>query len=247
MRSEEMKVGELAKATGISVRTLHYYEEIGLVEPPRQTSSGHRLYGAAEVARLQQILSLRQLGFSLEEVRGCLERRDLSPLRVIELHLDRLRGHLEVTRRLEARLERIAERLRTAEEVSVEDLLQTIEDTLMLEKYYTPEQMKKLEARREEVGEERIRQGEQQWQELFERFRVEMEKGTDPASETVQALLRRSRELVEEFTGGDPGIADSLRRMYRDHPDAPNQFGMSVDPAVFDYMRRAGEAGKEPS
>lgn len=247
MPSDEMKVGELAKRTGISVRTLHYYEEIGLVEPPRQTSSGHRLYGAAEVARLQQIVSLRQIGFSLDEIRRLFERRDHSPLAVIELHLERLRDQLEATRRLSARLERIAERLRTAEEVSVDDLLMTIEDTLMYEKYYTPEQLEKLAARREEVGEERIRQAQEEWKELFERFRVEMEKATDPASETVQALSRRSRELVREFTGGDPGIADSLKRMYSDHPDAPNRYGMSVDPAVFDYMRRAAEAREDPS
>ncbi len=73
MASEAMKVGELARRTGISIRTLHYYEEIGLLDPPRQATSGHRIYGVEEVARLQQILSLRQLDLPLDEIRCWFE------------------------------------------------------------------------------------------------------------------------------------------------------------------------------
>ncbi len=63
------KVGELAGRTGLSVRALHYYEEIGLLLPSRRTGSGHRLYSAEDVLRLQRIVSLRSLGFTLEEIR----------------------------------------------------------------------------------------------------------------------------------------------------------------------------------
>ena len=62
MEPTAIKVGEVAKRTGLSVRTLHHYDEIGLLSPSRRTASGHRLYGAGELARLQQIKSLRQLG-----------------------------------------------------------------------------------------------------------------------------------------------------------------------------------------
>src|SRR5437763_14695485 len=86
-----MKVGELAKRTGLSVRTLHYYDEIGLLQPSQLTASRHRLYGPGEVMRLQQIKSLRQLGFSLDEIRACLDAPELSPSRVLELHVKRLR------------------------------------------------------------------------------------------------------------------------------------------------------------
>ncbi len=62
----QFKVGELAGRTGVSVRTLHYYDEIGLLSPRRYGDGEHWLYRAEEVARLQQIVSLRQLGFSLD-------------------------------------------------------------------------------------------------------------------------------------------------------------------------------------
>ncbi|MCH7995122.1 MAG: MerR family transcriptional regulator, partial [Planctomycetes bacterium] len=69
MHDNLWKVGELATQTGVSVRTLHDYDEIGLLSPSQRTGSGHRLYGADDVVRLQQIKSCRQLGFSLAEIR----------------------------------------------------------------------------------------------------------------------------------------------------------------------------------
>src|SRR5919107_2876078 len=80
------KVGELARRTGLSVRTLHHYDEIGLLRPSHRTASGHRLYSAADVVRLQQIKSLRQLGFSLDEVGDCLRDPAFAPRRVLEMH-----------------------------------------------------------------------------------------------------------------------------------------------------------------
>src|SRR5215472_10069018 len=91
MRFEDLKVGELARRTGLTVRTLHHYDEIGLLRPSLRTEAGHRLHTAGDIARLQQVLSLRQLGFSLEEVRACLDLPDFSPQEVIRLHVARLR------------------------------------------------------------------------------------------------------------------------------------------------------------
>src|SRR4051794_21094119 len=116
MRFEALKVGELARRTGLTVRTLHHYDEIGLLRPSLHTESGHRLYTGRDIARLQQVISLRQLGFSLEEVRDCLNRPDFSPMEVIDLHLARLREQIELHRQLCDRLELIAGRLRTAGE-----------------------------------------------------------------------------------------------------------------------------------
>jgi MerR family transcriptional regulator, thiopeptide resistance regulator len=88
---EPMRVGALASATGISIRTLHYYDEIGLLAPTLRSEGGHRLYGADDIGRLQQILSLRALGFSLEEIAACLDNdEELSPRSVIGRHIERL-------------------------------------------------------------------------------------------------------------------------------------------------------------
>ncbi len=135
---EALKVGELARRTGLSVRTLHHYDEIGLLSPARRTGSGHRLYGQDEIRRLQQIRSLRQLGFSLEEIRECLDGRGYTLERVVDLHVAALDEQIEQQRRLRTRLEMLAGYLRSSESVYVEDLIKTIEVMTMTDKYYTP-------------------------------------------------------------------------------------------------------------
>src|SRR5262245_1122924 len=147
MKFEALKVGELATRTGLTVRTLHHYDEIGLLEPSLHSEAGYRLYTAADVARLQQVLSLRQLGFSLEEVRDCLDRPGFAPLEVIRLHVARLREQIELQRKLCERRESLAEHFRTAGEVSADEFLYTIEVMTMIESYYTPEQMESFRKR----------------------------------------------------------------------------------------------------
>lgn len=104
MRPSPLKVGDLAKATGLSVRTLHYYDEIGLLSPSHRTRSGHRLYTAADIERLQRVMSLRQLGLRLEEIEGVIKDREGSPLALIERHLAHVREQIAVQQKLCARL-----------------------------------------------------------------------------------------------------------------------------------------------
>ncbi len=235
-----MKIGALAKRTGLSVRTLRYYDEINLLSPSHHTGSGHRLYSARDIARLQQIRSLRQLGFTLDEIRECLERSDFSIKRVIELHLARLREQIELERRLCERLEAIAESIRLTGEPSVEQLIKSMEVMSMFEKYYTPEQLEELKQKKASIGEERICQVEAEWKELFAQVRAEIDNGTDPSSRRVQALVKKWRGLIEEFTGGNPEIEKSLGSMYKQEPDAAVQFGM--DPRMPEYMEYMSKA-----
>src|SRR6516165_8588878 len=122
MRHEALKVGELAGRTGLTIRTLHHYDEIGVLKPSLHTEAGHRLYTAGDVARLQQVLSLRQLGLSLEEIRDCLAGPDFAPLEVVRRHLARLREQITLQKRLCDRLELLAARLESAEAVSAEEI-----------------------------------------------------------------------------------------------------------------------------
>ncbi|MFH7029506.1 MAG: MerR family transcriptional regulator [Heteroscytonema crispum UTEX LB 1556] len=236
IQSTAMKVGELAKQTGISVRTLHYYDEIGLLSPSGRTDADYRLYAEADIVRLQQIMSLRQLGFSLVEIKECLQSPNFSLHHTIQLHIARLREQIELSHKLLHRLEAIASH--TATSITVEDLISTIEAITMFEKYYTPEQLETLKQRRESIGEERIRQVENEWEKLIAQARAQMEKGTDPASESVQNIAKRWRELIDEFTGGNPGIEQSLNRMYQQQGVEAASRGMG-DAALWEYMPRA--------
>lgn len=243
------KVGELAARTGLTVRTLHHYDAIGLLSPSGRTGSahgsGHRLYTAADLARLQQIQSLKQLGFGLEEVRDYLSRADYDPRRVVRLHLARVRGQADELRKLADRLAALADALDQAEAVSADDFLNTVREITMVGQYYTPEQLEQIAARKEQVGQERIEEVQNEWPRLFAAVQAEMDAGTPPADPKVQELARRWFALVSEFTGGDPGLFKSLRTMYQTEDTVAGMDVKGMRP-MFEYVEQARvEAGIE--
>jgi DNA-binding transcriptional MerR regulator len=245
MRPLPWKVGELARRTGLSVRALHHYDEIGLLRPALRTPSGHRLYERADVARLQQIQSLRMMGIPLDEIRRLLEGPGISPQRVIYLQLARLRQQIRRETRLAERLEALAHHLELSEEVSTDELCRRIEDMTTMDKYFTNEQLEELRLRREQIGEGRMEEAGRAWAELIPAVRAEMERGTDPASPRVQELARRWQGLVHEFTGGNPGIAEAVRTLYKhEGPALKERFGNVPAPALFEYISKAFAALK---
>jgi DNA-binding transcriptional MerR regulator len=239
------KVGELAGRTGLTVRTLHHYDRIGLLSPSGRTDSnhgaGHRLYTAADVARLQQILSLKMLGFSLERIREYLSGDDYDPRRVVRLHLERVRGQADELGRLAERLAALADALDQAEVVSADEFLATIEVMTMIEKYYTPEQLAQIEARKAVLGEERIKEANTEWPRLFAAVRAEMDAGTDPANVKVQALARKWYGLLDEFTGGDTALFNSTRNLYANEDQIRDMDVKAMRP-MFEYIQKAAAA-----
>ncbi|MEM9507051.1 MAG: MerR family transcriptional regulator, partial [Cyanobacteria bacterium P01_E01_bin.35] len=111
--SNLMKIGELARKTGLSIRTLRYYDEIDLLSPSHRTEVGYRLYSDQDIIRLQQILSLRQLKFSLQEIGECLENPEFSLQKTIDLHRARVKEQIGLSHTLLQRLETITRELKT--------------------------------------------------------------------------------------------------------------------------------------
>jgi MerR family transcriptional regulator, thiopeptide resistance regulator len=240
MSNKTWTIGQLAKRTGVSVRALHHYDEIDLLSPAGRTESGYRLYGGEDITRLHRVKTLKQLGFTLFEIKALLDRADASPRQLVDDHVRRLHAHIVLEQRLCERLDGLAQRLSAAEDISSEDFLDIIEVMTMVEnseKYYTPEQLARLQERAETIGPERIRQVEAEWPELIAQVRVEMERGTDPREERVQHLAARWKGLIGEFTGGNPEIEASLRTMYANEPLLRQHTGVEAD--VVDYITRA--------
>lgn len=235
-REPPFKVGELARLAGVSVRALHHYEAIGLLVPSGRTASGHRVYDRADVERLARITALARLGMSLDEVRRCLDDDRWSPLALVETHLARARELLDAQAALVARLEGVRHALVTGRD-EVAAFIETVEVMTMIETYYTKEQLEELARRREELGEEGMRAAEQAWADIFAELRAHLDRGTPPDAPEVQAIAARARALIEQFTGGDPGIAASLSRMYAEQP--VEKIHPSFDPEVFAYMGKA--------
>jgi DNA-binding transcriptional MerR regulator len=229
------KIGELARRTGLTVRTLHHYDEIGLLSPAERSDGGHRVYDEADVQRLYRIVSLRSLGFPLDAIALALDSQAFDPKAAVDDHLRRLEAQIALEQQLLDKLRMLRQRL------DADDFLTTIEELTMRERYYTPEQLDQLEQRRQALGEDAIKDVEREWGEIFATLKQEMDKGTDPADPRLRPIGERSRELLEMFTGGDPGIQASLKRMYETEGPEKASRGMA-DPAVFEYLAKVRAA-----
>jgi MerR family transcriptional regulator, thiopeptide resistance regulator len=152
-----------------------------------------------------------------------------------EDHLERVKQDVERGRRLQSLLQGILERV---DHASGLDYMEAIQAMTMLERYYTPEQLDKLEANRRQLGEEAERRYQRDWDELIATARHHHEKGTDPSAPEMQEVARRWRELIELFTQGDPELLASLQTMFQQEgPERASQGQVDAE-----LMRYVGEA-----
>lgn len=241
------KIGEVAKRAGVSVRTLHYYEEIGLLRPDGRTASDHRLYGARALERLQQIKSLQALGLELSAIAEALDRPGFDPAALLRDHITHVRTQRRALVELEQTLERLlqlVERRDHEHEASGDVLLHTLEVMTMHEKYYTPEQLDTLEQRRQSFDEADMQAVQQAWADLYDQLRAHMAQGLAPEDPANEPLAAESERLIGLFTGGDTGIRQSLNTLWQEEPKVQHSHGM--DPALFAYMGEVKAAWPHP-
>jgi MerR family transcriptional regulator, thiopeptide resistance regulator len=147
-KARTWKIGDLARATGLTVRTLHHYHQLGLLSPASRTDGGHRCYTDADVRRLHQIVALRSLGISLGEIGLVLDGRD----EVVDLLRRQLgvadeRIHQAVA--LRARVLSVLQCLNRRTDPSTEELLALIEEAVVMNAPLTPDRLVALQQARE--------------------------------------------------------------------------------------------------
>ena len=240
------KIGELSRLTGLTVRTLHHYDHVGLLRPSGRTGAGHRRYDEQDVARLYRIMALRELGLPLETIGGLLAGGpDLADL--LREHLGHVEAQLAAFRRLRSRLAMLLSTVRGAGQPTSIDLLAVIEEMSKVDEtvknYFTEEQLAALAERRERIGDAAIESVQAEWPELIAKVQAEMDAGTDPAEPRVRALAKRWMELLEAFHGGDPGLRDSLYQMQAENSGQISQQYGGPTPELIEYVTRANAAG----
>lgn len=127
MEKRYWKVGELAKLAGLTVRTLRFYDQIGLFSPSGMTESGHRLYDESDLSRLQQILSLKELGLSLDEIKSVLAGERISPLEIVQLQIAKLKEQIRLQQKLLEQLQHVSKMMQGAEPITVEDFMELLQ------------------------------------------------------------------------------------------------------------------------
>ncbi|HXD77589.1 MAG TPA: MerR family transcriptional regulator [Puia sp.] len=209
MGKARYSVKQLARLAGVSVRTLHVYDELGLLKPSLRTDAGYRHYGEAELLRLQQILFYKEMQLPLKRIGEILDDPDFDLI-------EALAGHKIA---LTAQLDRLETLLKT-----IDATIDHLKNKTMsnLEKLYEGMPREQAAALREEAiehwGEEAIRKSERAVEGMsknnFEQLRSDQQdvmqrlralRGADPGSEAVQAQIGRHYEMIRGFWGMSKG------------------------------------------
>ena len=229
-------IGDLAKASGLTVRTLHHYDEIGLVSASERTTSGHRRYTPEDVRRLYQVRSLRQLGLSLEEIRSALSRSDsLRP--IFQAQLAALTARAQQVEALRSRLTALLDGHTT------ETLLSTLEMMSVYESYFTADQLSDMRSRAASLGPAAVEALKASWFELVKQLRQHMADGTPPTDPRVVELSRQWDSLGARFTGGDPAVQAAAQQTWEENkPAISSQIGWPADDGLVDYIGQARAA-----
>jgi DNA-binding transcriptional MerR regulator len=236
---------EFASLTGVTVRTLHHYDRLGLLKPSRYTGSGYRLYAAGDFARLEQIVALKFIGFSLKEIKSILSRASVdlaTTLRQQREAIAEKRKRLDLAIRAIQRAEYV---VGVNQEAGWELFAKIIEvinmqsDMDWSKKYYSREAQKEIEHRAATIPPEVIEQAQKDWTVLISEVDAAVKAGEDPASEKSQALAGRWAKLLEGFTGGNVEIQKGLNKMYADRDNWPASMPKPFSDEVQQFIAEA--------
>lgn len=217
-----LKVGELAERAGLTVRTLHHYDSIGLLRPSARSDAGYRLYDRDDVARLQQIQALRKFGMALADIGAYLDSPDASPLAVIERQLACLDRQIDEATSMRDQLLRVRAQLARGEAPELSTWLTTLEQMTMYDKYFSQAELQQL--RLVQAKESKL-----DWQALVSQVRALMARGIAPDSAEATQVARRWLEILDRDTGGNQDLARKLDHMLTNEPQAQQETGISVE------------------
>lgn len=239
-------VGQVAALAGVTVRTLHHYDEIGLLSPSSRSPAGHRRYDDADLDRLQQILFYRALGFALEDVAALLDDPNADPVEHLRRQHALLTDRIEQLRAMAAAVEHAMEARKMGIRLSPEERFEVFGDTHPEE--YTEEARQRwgdTDAYRESQRRtasytkedwQRIKDEEQ---DLVSRLADLMASGAEPESAAARELAEEHRQQIcRHFYTCSPRMHTALAEMYV----ADQRFTAHYDehrPGLAGYLRDA--------
>lgn len=206
MGTRSWKVGEVAAVTGLTVRTLHHYDELDLLHPAERTTVGnHRLYSETDMRRLYRIVALRGLGIPLPEIKRTLDLQGDDPRRALRVQLERLDHQVLLAGKLRQRVSRILVALEAGEQPSIDDLIEAIEEMTSMDSYYTPEQLARLEQRRQALGPDGIARVERDWARAIREMEAERQDRSGRSARTGHRRpLARADRAIHRRRRRDP-------------------------------------------
>ena len=224
----EYTINQLAKLAGVSTRTLRYYDQCGLLPPKTVRSNGYRIYGEAEVNRLQQILFYRELGVELSEIGRILAENDFDGLSALQNHLAALREKRARLDRLIGNVQKSISSMKGETEMTDEEKFEGFKEKLIsdneqeyggeIREKYGDEAVGRSNAKLKNMTKEQYDELEALTQELNNTLKAAFEQG-DPGGELAQkACALHKRWLCFYWDHYSKEAHRGVAQMYVDDP-----------------------------
>jgi MerR family transcriptional regulator, thiopeptide resistance regulator len=224
-----LKVGELARRTGLTVRALHHYDSIGLLHPTQRSDSGYRLYGRDDVARLHSIQTLRRMGLSLADVAQLLDGSAAPLPAILARQIGVLDQEIAQAQALRARLTVMQSILAGGCQPEIDDWLVSLSMMNTFAQYFSTGEL--------ELVFERWQRCKSEWPPLLQAVREAMERGVPPDSILLQPLARRWMDVAARWMEGDLALLNRWGSMLHEQPGLPLPPGM--DRTLLAYIGQA--------
>lgn len=241
---QEWTVREVAKLSGVSVRTLHHYDAIGLLKPAHVGENGYRWYGREELLRLQQILFHRELEFPLEAIAAVLKAPDFDRIAALRGHRERLQAQARRYDRLLATLDRTLADLEQEQEMDAKALYDGFvpekqgEYEQWLEGRYGGGMTTKIEATKTRMkgwGKAEYDAVKAEGDGINADLATAMRGGLPADSSATQAIVARHHAWVSRFWTPDGVAYAGLADLYLEHPDFRATYD-AVAEGLVDYL-----------
>ena len=235
-------VKELSTLAGISVRTLHYYDQIGLLKPAKIAENGYRQYDDATLLRLQQILFYRELDFKLKDIKELLDSPAFEQVSALESHWDALWARLARTERLISTVEDTISYLKGEKTMSKKKLFaafseeEQAEYAKKAEQQYDPETVRASNRKWKNYSAEKKQAVLDEGNQVYIDMIAAMPKGAD--SPEAQTIVGRWRKHMDYFWTPNLDQLLGLATMYGQSPDFKANFDQ-MHPDLADFMREA--------
>lgn len=237
-------VKKISILSGVSVRTLHFYEEAGLLQPAYYGSNGYRYYEEKELLVLQQILFFKELGFTLKQIKKVLGRSDFDKLSALYSHRQALGQEKKKIEELLLTIDKTINHLKGKRKMKDNEIyygFNLVKRGKGNEPYFTSELIvlgsvrNPTTERQEDAFYENI---DKRANELFHKISLFMEKGLKPSSPEVQLIIKAHHAFIDEFNIATKEVYKAYAQLYKEHPEFRKQLD-KVHPKLGEFMGKA--------
>jgi MerR family transcriptional regulator, thiopeptide resistance regulator len=243
-------VKKLSELSGVTVRTLHFYEEVELLKPAYYGPNGYRYYEEKQLLQLQQILFFKELGFSLKQIQKVVGRSDFDQLTALYSHRNSLNKEWEKIGVLLKTIDKTIKHLKGKKKMKDKEMFDGFNITLVKAKegqsYSVAEKIVVQSVKNPTKNAEDVEKRGKAYYDnitktahaLFKELVHCIEKGLDPAADEVQKIIKRHHAFAEQTHSATKEVYKAMAQLYAEHPEFRKQLD-PFDPNLATFMAEA--------